>query len=128
MIVALCLDDKNGMMFNRRRQSKDALLIENLKEYAQGRTIYIEEHSKTIFDESATIIDDILSVAQSNDICFIENNIDYSNVNEFIIYKWNRVYPSDVVFEKNLSDYQLIETTDFAGKSHEKITREVYRK
>ena len=27
MIVILCLDDKNGMMFNNRRQSKDKFVF-----------------------------------------------------------------------------------------------------
>ena len=32
MKLIVCLDDKNGMMFNKRRQSRDRVLIENVLE------------------------------------------------------------------------------------------------
>ena len=32
MILVVCVDDNNGIMFNKRRVSKDALLIERLME------------------------------------------------------------------------------------------------
>ena len=41
MIVVICVDDKNGIGFNRRRQSRDRLLIADLVEYSQGRKILI---------------------------------------------------------------------------------------
>ena len=46
------------------------------------------------------------------------------------IYRWNRHYPSDVRWEPDLAGmgFILTETTEFAGTSHEKITREVYER
>ena len=32
MNIIVCLDDKNGMMFNKRRQSQDKLLRSDIKE------------------------------------------------------------------------------------------------
>ena len=45
---------------------------------------------------------------------------------EIILYKWNRVYPADFRFEVDLSSWKLEESEEFAGLSHEKITRERY--
>ena len=43
------------------------------------------------------------------------------------LYKWNRKYPSDVKFPKDmLNDFKLEGSTDFEGNSHEKITEERY--
>ena len=45
-----------------------------------------------------------------------------------IIYRWNRVYPADVIFSKDYLDcpWTLKETFEFSGHSHSKLTREVY--
>jgi len=47
-----------------------------------------------------------------------------------VCYRWNRHYPADQYFDIDLSamGFALSESEDFPGKSHEKITREVYVK
>jgi hypothetical protein len=132
MIIAVCTDDNNGMLFNNRRQSRDMLLIEDLIKYANANKILINEFSKSLFSDyenNILISDTFLSDANENDICFVENvdlNEYKDKINTLIIYKWNRVYPSDFCFNLDLSNYKLIETKDFKGNSHEKITREIY--
>ena len=132
MIIAVCTDDNNGMLFNNRRQSRDMLLIEDLIKYANANKILINEFSKSLFadyENNILISDTFLSDANENDICFVENvdlNEYKDKINTLIIYKWNRVYPSDFCFNLDLSNYKLIETKDFKGNSHEKITREIY--
>lgn len=132
MIAVICVDDNNGMLFNNRRQSRDMLLIEDLIKYANSNKILINEFSKSLFadyEHNILISDTFLSDANENDICFVEN-VDLTNfkdkINTLIIYKWNRVYPADFHFNLNLSSYKLIETKDFKGNSHDKITRETY--
>ena len=46
-------------------------------------------------------------------------------IEQFIIYRWNRVYPADVSVEIG-TEWKLTETEEFPGFSHEKITKEVY--
>ena len=132
MIIAVCTDDNNGMLFNNRRQSRDMLLIEDLIKYANANKILINEFSKSLFSDyenNILISDTFLTDAEKNDICFVEN-VDLTNfkdkINTLIIYRWNRVYPADFCFNLDLSNYKLIETKDFKGNSHEKITREIY--
>ncbi len=132
MIAVICLDDNNGMLFNNRRQSRDKEVICDLIEYSGSKKILINEFSKSLFadyENNILISDTFLTDAEENDICFVENvdlNEYKDKINTLIIYKWNRVYPADFYFNLNLSSYKLIETKDFKGNSHDKITREIY--
>ena len=47
-------------------------------------------------------------------------------IEKVILYHWNRDYPADVYFPVDLSVWKCVETKEFAGSSHEKITRERY--
>ncbi len=123
MKLIVCLDDNNGMMFNNRRQSRDKILIENVLELCKGEKLYTNEYSAKLFPENAVEICE----NPQNGYCFAENfTVDENDVEEIIVYKWNRVYPADVQFNIDLKKWNLAETVDFAGSSHEKITRERY--
>lgn len=125
MKLIVCLDDNNGMMFNNRRQSRDRVLIENVLELCKGEKLYTNEYSSKLFPENTV---EICGNAE-NGFCFAENfTIDEEKIDELIIYKWNRVYPADAYFTISLENWNLIETVDFEGSSHEKITREIYRR
>ena len=49
-------------------------------------------------------------------------------IDEWIVFRWKRVYPADVFLKFTADDWEkeLIET--FAGYSHEEIDLERYRK
>lgn len=134
MIVVVCIDDKNGMTFNHRRQSRDRLLIEDLLRFTGEKIIYTNTYSSSLFaeyPERYTEDKDYLDKAEENDICFVETDDlkDYAEkISGIILYRWNRHYPSTTKLMLNLSEYHLQERTEFAGSSHEKITREVYSK
>ncbi len=126
MKLIVCVDDKNGMLFNKRRQSRDKILIENVLEVCKGETLYINEYSATLFPENSVVICEDFETLE-NGYIFAENfMVDEDKINEIIIYKWNRVYPADTYFNISLDGWSLAETVDFVGSSHEKITREIY--
>ncbi len=131
MTIAVCIDDKNGMLFNNRRQSQDRVLIEDLVALSNGRKISISPFSKELFagDEVCIVEEHFPDKADEDTICFVEN-IDLTayadKIQKIILYRWNRHYPSSLKFKLDLSPYTLTEQTDFPGSSHEKITREVY--
>ena len=54
------------------------------------------------------------------------NKVDVERIGEIYLYRWNRDYPADVYFPVDLSVWKCVETKEFAGSSHEKITRERY--
>ncbi len=130
MKLILCLDDQGGMLFNRRRQSRDRAVAEDILQITAGSRLWMDSYSAPMF---AGVVpeDGFLDGAGENDYCFIER-ADISayadQVTGVIIYRWNRTYPADVRFPEELfaSRWRLASCVDFPGNSHEKITREVY--
>ena len=44
MNIIICLDDKNGMMFNKRRQSQDKILRADIKELVKINILYMNNY------------------------------------------------------------------------------------
>ena len=137
MNIIICLDDKNGIMFNKRRQSQDRILRANIKEVVKNKTLFMNEYSyklyKDIDDGNIKVCDDFLNNCTNDDFCLVEDKLlnNYiDKINTLTIYKWNRLYPADLYFDINLNTehWQLINTEDFQGSSHDKITKEIYRR
>lgn len=126
MKLIICLDSKNGMMFNRRRQSRDRILIENILELCKGETVFTNEYSAPLFpDNTAVTCENPQDIEKG--FLFAENfTVPEDKIEKIIVYKWNRVYPADTYFSISLDKWVLEETVEFAGSSHEKITREIY--
>ena len=119
MTVIVCLDNANGMMFNHRRQSRDANVVKDILKTINGASLLIAPYSEPLFSQaecSVSISDSFLADADAKD-----------KISELVIYKWNRDYPADFYFDIDYAnDYKLETTLDFVGTSHEKITKEVY--
>lgn len=138
MIVALCIDDNFGMMFNRRRQSQDQALRENLLSEAKDSRLWMSPYSYRQFASAPTNTGDgifadenFLDKAKEHDFCFVEDRpiASYEDrIEKIILYKWNRVYPADFYFDlaEKLSHWRFISAESFIGTSHEEITKEVY--
>lgn len=135
MKVMICLDDHNGLLFNKRRQSLDRKVHQDMVSYVGSKVLWMNAYSYKSFAEASDncrVDDNYWEMAKEEDFCFAEDGTIESNlhrISEIVIYRWNRVYPSDVKFRIDmLKDWNLIETVSFAGNSHEQITREVYRR
>ena len=121
MNIIICLDDNNGMMFNKRRQSQDRILRADLKEFIKDKDLYMNNYSyklyKDIDNGNIKVSENFLEQCTENGFCLVED-------------KWNRIYPSDLYFDINLisNSWELLETKEFEGSSHEKITRIIYRR
>lgn len=136
MKLILCVDKKGGLAFNKRRQSRDRLMIENLAELIGDGVIYMEPYSEELFTEvSLNVICSSLPLesAEHGDFVFVErfSPAPYTDkTEEIIVYNWNRSYPSDIKmgFEPAEAGFKLAESMEFVGNSHEKITREIYKR
>lgn len=134
MIVAVCVDDLGGMMFNRRRVSRDRAVCADIVAMSQGKRLCMTEYSAKLFSEfEVDICTDarFLETAGSGDICFVEDAplSRYSDkIESLVIYRWNRRYPSDMRLDISpaKSGFRLVSTEEFEGYSHEKITKETY--
>lgn len=135
MIAIVCLDDKNGMSFNHRRQSRDACLRREILALARGRRLWMVPYSAGQFDpEDAgrlSVSETFLEEAAPGDYVFVEDRPlapFAERLEQLIIFRWNRVYPGDQYLDLPLAGgpWHKAESRDFPGKSHEKITMEVY--
>lgn len=129
MKIIVCLSDGMGMMFNKRRQSRDSAVIRDVLAYTDGRVI-IDAYSKVLFRGRATVAENLLEEAGDDDYCFVENKAvgKYADrIDEVVIYRWNRKYPTDTYFDLSLGSFVCEDKTEFEGTSHEVITREVWK-
>lgn len=134
MNIIVCLDDKNGMLFAGRRQSKDSLLRKRVLELVGSSPLWMNGYTAGQFTEDAENLRcdaAFLEKAALGEYCFVENTdiTAYADqIESVVIYRWNRVYPSDAQFPVNLFNdrWQLASRFDFAGSSHEWITEEIY--
>ena len=131
MNVIVCLDDCEGMTFNRRRQSRDRVVTADIVREA-GERLCMCPYSESLFLETEIerlVSENFLDEAQSGDWCFVENRAlsPYrEQIDEVLVYRWNRHYPSDTTFDLNLAaeGFRLAEREELEGYSHEKITKE----
>ena len=135
MIAVVCLDDKNGMCFNHRRQSRDACLRSRVIAMARGSRLWMTPYSAEQFagEDNGTICvsEACLEKAGKGDYVFVEDRAlapFAEKLEKLVVFRWNRTYPGDRYFDLDLSggQWHKTETGDFPGKSHERITMEVY--
>ena len=114
MILMACVDGRNGMAFNCRRQSRDRAVCARILEDAAGRRLWMSRDTLRLFEapypEYLTAAEDFLAQAGPGELCFVEEPpllpwLD--RLEGLVLYHWNRRYPAD-------------------GHSHERITKEVY--
>ena len=130
MIAIVCLDENNGMFFNERRQSKDRYVIRDIVHMVENNTLYINEYSKELFENTPAniqISEDYFNQVSDNEYCFIENQIvDILKAKKVVVYRWDKVYPAD--YKLPLRQYKLVSTLEFQVYSHDKIVKEVYER
>lgn len=133
MRLIVCLDDRNGMLFGGRRQSRDRAVTERILALTAGSRLWMNEYTSMLFlDESGVFVDEMfLDRAEKTDFCFVEDKQFFlvtDKIEQIVVFKWNRHYPADTWFPLDLAaeSWKLVKTEDFAGNSHDKITMEVY--
>ena len=129
MILAVCVDDKMGLSFSGRRQSKDSEVRRRLLALSGGR-LRMSEYSARQFEEDVSSGADWLSGAENGDWCFAEDT-SYQRcadaIEQIVLFRWNRHYPADEHF-RFPGKWALVHSEEFPGTSHDKITMEVYEK
>ena len=144
MNIIVILDDKNGMMFNKRRQSRDQVLLSHILKIIEEKqaaasgsgcpVLWMNSYTAKLFDpypKYCRTDDHFLTEAGQKDFCLVENQHLSScrgSIQELYLYRWNRRYPGDFFFDIDLQDgtWQLMESEEFAGSSHKKIILEHY--
>lgn len=132
MKIIACIDDQNGLLFNRRRLSSDVVLTRRILENIGDATLWVTPYSAKLFEGASVCVDPcLLDRAKVEEYCFIEDTdiMPYMDkVTQIVLYRWNRRYPSDRKFPVLGSEWQLVATEEFEGNSHPVITEEVYER
>ena len=134
MKLILFLDERGGMLFNHRRQSKDRVAREYILKMAEGCRLLMNPYSAKQFKEECTLTVTETPMRDAKDEDFVLNEnlpVSLSGVDEVVLFLWNTLYPSDVSFDTSSlakEGFSLVKTDEFAGHSHEKITVEFYRR
>lgn len=132
MTFYICLDDRNGMLFNNRRQSRDAAVLADIRNCI-GDVLTVEAFSEALVNQAG--IPFVIAPENWEDLSpqthfFLETGEKAAPrlADRIVIYRWNRSYPGDVFWKADLTElgFSLAETSEFPGKSHDRITKEVY--
>lgn len=135
MILLVCVDDGMGMAFAGRRQSRDRLLRKRILEKTAGGRLWMSGYSARQFAEDdapqVCVTGDAFCSAGAGEYCFVETIAPLAmeaQIEEIILFRWNRKYPADLFFNIPLEEHgwKLRTYTEFAGQSHAHITEEVY--
>ena len=112
MNIIVCLEDKNGMMFNKRRLSQDVAIREDIYKNMDGKSLIMNDYSYKMFSKDEPKIDVIvredLPVCDSENLQFIEDK-QLGN------------------FESN-GKWEVVSEKEFEGNSHDKITKKIILK
>ena len=131
MQVIITVENINGMLYNHRRVSRDQKVSERILAYCKEKKLWMNAYSAKLFENNPQIRVSETFLEQKDAICFVEDQ-DVTpylpEIDTIILFHWNRDYPADFFFTVDLSEWNRIHQEEFAGKSHEKITMEVYKK
>lgn len=135
MNVIVCLDELGGMMFNKRRQSQDGILREEILKICEGKKLWMSPYSYKLYEEMGSdnicVDENFLDMVCDGDFCLVEDRLlkmYEDKIEQLIVFWWNRRYPTDFRLDLELEQWRIISMEEFQGSSHEKITKEVYRK
>ena len=132
--LILCLDDRDGMAFGGRRQSRDAAMLADLSKLVrEGAVLRATPYSQKLLSEAgipARISEFPELDAADGDLCWLETRapLEGVRIDALILYRWNRHYPADLSFDVASTGFCPASREELVGKSHPKITKEVWIK
>lgn len=135
MHIIVCVDDRMGMLFNNRRQSRDRVVREDMLLLIGEQKLWVSPYTARQFADvqqnQLLVAEDFLEQAGKGEYCFVED-VDVTPyihcVEQIIVYHWKRAYPADTYFTVDLSEFQLKEYCNLTGSSHPDMIKEIYTK
>lgn len=133
MHLILCLDTENGMAFNGRRQSRDAVQRTEMLAAVGEKSLFLTSASAALFGElppNAEVTDSAAKVPCGAYV-FIEREKELPSpaaVEQLVIYRWGRTYPADeyAPLAAYTAGKSLISKREIVGSSHPEMIEEVY--
>ena len=115
MTLVLCADDRGGLSYNHRRQSRDREVSARVLADAAGRPLWCAPSSLALFGPGAeghlTAAEDFLNRAGPGELCFVEGRplLPWlERMEGLVLYRWNRRYPADVYLDISLQRFDTV--------------------
>lgn len=129
MKAVICLDNHNGISFFHKRLSSDFLQREDMMKLVNNKMVTMSAYSAKLFNKDYNNI--IIGEPHRDLIYFFEDgsiNNYLDEIDELILYYWNKDYPYDEIFIFDESKFELLKEYEFKGNSHDKISCKIYHK
>ncbi len=125
MRVFMCLDQKDGLLFNDRRQSRDREVVADIEKTIGHEEIGMSEYSAKLFEghDNIVVTNDL---KDCRNVFLEKDDLDLLDFDELIIYRWDKVYPADARLTFDYKSMTLKDVSVITGYSHDKIIKEVY--
>ena len=131
IIAFICLDDNNGILFNKRRQSQDRVVRKKIMDIVGDGILCMSPYSTKMFSKDGySNVKAVEGVVPSGFYFFESGNIPYEYIRKLYVFRWNRVYPFDerVDIGYFINNFNLVQLDEMKGSSHEKVTVEVFER
>ena len=140
MTCVICLENRGGVMFNHRRVSRDAVVTDRILKLAtEHGPLNITPYTLRLLPQE-NIPSRVVHIcdhpaAEGEGTCWLEDTVGELRpdaADRLILFRWNRTYPADTLFDQKAffsgGNWELESQEEFPGKSHKKITMEVYHR
>lgn len=134
MTVIVCIGSRGEMLFSGRRVSRDAHILADIAKM-EGRLVAAPFSEKYLVGAglTVTVMDAPLANARADDILFIEEPPlapHGDRIDRMIVYNFGEAYPLDKTLDITPEGIGLhtVEVTEFAGKAHKLIKKEIFER
>ena len=135
MTLILCVDDRGGLSFNGRRQSQDRRVREDLltmaiRDAVDGRLLPAAVHRAGGCRHPGGP-GPRRPGGRGGGLCLLElqdPETALERADRLVLYRWGRRYPADRRLDLPPKGWRLEGRTEFPGRSHDMITKEIYIK
>lgn len=126
MTVIIALDNRSGYTRSGKHLSRDRAMLDDLAEYG---TIYASPYTAAILgNHPVNVVTPIPEHIPVNAVLFLETEDIPDTADKLIVYRWDKHYPCDRIYEPSDHGWKLGNTSDFPGYSHEIIIKEEWIK
>ena len=137
MKVIICVDDRGGVSYHGRRLSQDRLQRIDVIQRFASHGFCMKKETADLYhqiDKRCYQVIPAWKQVLSSDRWWVSEDIEFlqwlDQLEELVIYRWNRLYPSDkkLLLSLPVADWRCILHDSFVGSSHAKIDVEHYVK
>lgn len=129
MKAILCADPKNGLLFNRRRQSQDRELRKHILSIIGDEKLYVSAYSAGQFTESSwkdrlVLCEDPAEAAAAGAAFYFAEGqplraaAEAGQLDAVILFRWDKVYPADTYLDLPLTEERAGEALNSAEMSN----------